>query len=154
MFGYIMIGVSDMVCVEEFYNGLLVEVGVKQFFGMDRIKFYGMGLDVVMFVICILYDEKEQYKGNGWMIVILGGFKEGVDKFYVKVLEFGVIDEGVFGDWVLDVFYGVYVCDLDGNKICFMDMKMGQVVLFFWCWVFKCLIFVLYLLKCCWGCGR
>ena len=34
-------------------------------------------------------------------------------------------DDGEPGDRIPNVFYGAYVRDLDGNKLCFMEMKAG-----------------------------
>ena len=39
MIGYTTIGVNDMERAVAFYDALLGEVGAKQTFGMDRIKF-------------------------------------------------------------------------------------------------------------------
>ena len=44
MFGYVTVGVSDMERACDFYGTLLEEVGGKQLFGQDRIKFYGTAL--------------------------------------------------------------------------------------------------------------
>ena len=123
MIGYATIGVKDMARAEAFYNELLAEVGAKQTMGMDRIKFYGNGKGA-MLAICIPYNEEAQHPGNGTMIAIPGGSREGVDKLYAKARELGATDEGAPGER-LPVFYGAYVRDLDGNKICFFDMKTG-----------------------------
>ena len=123
MLGYATIGVSDMAAAETFYNGLLAEVGATQLFGQDRIKFYGTGPDGAMLAICIPYDENDQHCGNGNMIAIPGGDRAGVDKLYAKALELGATDEGEPGER-LPVFYGAYVRDPDGNKLCFYEMKM------------------------------
>lgn len=123
MLGYTTIGVNDMARAEEFYNGLLSEVGASQLFGMDRIKFYGTGPDSAMLAICIPYDEQAQNQGNGNMIAIPGGSREGVDKLYARALQLGATDEGEPGERN-PVFYGAYVRDLDGNKLCFYEMKM------------------------------
>ena len=40
MIGYTTIGVSDIDRACNFYDGLLAEIGAKQLFGQDRIKFY------------------------------------------------------------------------------------------------------------------
>ena len=82
----------------------------------DRIQFYGTG-EGAMLAVCIPYDEQSQERGNGWMIAIPGGSKEGVDSLYAKALELGATDEGEPGDRIPDVFYGAYVRDLDGNKL-------------------------------------
>jgi len=77
-----------------------------------------------MLAICVPYDEKEQNCGNGNMVAIPGGSREGVDKLYAKAMELGASDEGEPGER-MPVFYGAYVRDPDGNKLCFFDMKLG-----------------------------
>jgi catechol 2,3-dioxygenase-like lactoylglutathione lyase family enzyme len=123
MLGYVTIGVKDMGRAEGFYNALLAEIGAKQLFGQDRIKFYGTGPENSMLAVCIPYDEEEAQPGNGCMVAIPGGSREGVDKLYAKAMELGATDEGEPGER-LPIFYGAYVRDLDGNKLCFFEMKM------------------------------
>jgi len=123
MLGYVTIGVKDMGRAEGFYNALLAEIGAKQLFGQDRIKFYGTGPEDSMLGVCIPYDEEEAQPGNGCMVAIPGGSREGVDKLYAKAMELGATDEGEPGER-LPIFYGAYVRDLDGNKLCFFEMKM------------------------------
>ena len=125
MIGYVTIGVNDMARAEGFYNALLGEVGGSQLMGMDRIKFYGTPAGGAMLAICIPYDEQAQNCGNGNMVAIPGPDKAGVQKLYAKALELGATDEGEPGDRVPGVFYGAYVRDLDGNKLCFFEMNMG-----------------------------
>lgn len=122
MLGYVTIGTKDMDRAVAFYDALLGEVGAKQLFGQDRIKFFGTG-EGPMLAVCIPYDEKAHEPGNGNMVAIPGGSREGVDKLYAKARELGATDEGEPGER-LPVFYGGYVRDLDGNKLCFFDMKM------------------------------
>ena len=124
MLAYTTIGTSDMDRACAFYDALLAEVGAKQLFGMDRIKFYGTSTDAAMLALCIPYDEKPHEVGNGNMVAIPGGDRAGVDKLYAKAIELGATDEGPPGER-LPVFYGAYVRDLDGNKLCFFEMKMG-----------------------------
>ena len=124
MLGYTTIGVSDMARAESFYNALLSELGAKQLFGQDRIKFYGTGMDSAMLAICIPYDEKPQNCGNGNMVAIPGGSRAQVDALYAKALQLGASDEGAPGERVPGVFYGAYVRDPDGNKLCFYEMTM------------------------------
>ncbi len=123
MIGYTTIGVSDMDRAEAFYGALLGEIGAEQLFGMDRIKFYGTSMDAAMLAICIPYDEQPPNCGNGNMIAIPGGSREGVDKLYAKAMELGASDEGEPGER-MPTFYGGYVRDPDGNKLCFFEMKM------------------------------
>lgn len=123
MIGYTTIGVTDMAAAEAFYGALLAEVGASQLFGQDRIKFYGTGMDSAMLAICIPYNEQAQNCGNGTMVAIPGGSREGVDKLYAKAMELGATDDGEPGER-MPVFYGAYVRDPDGNKLCFYEMKM------------------------------
>ena len=58
MLAYATIGTNDMDRAVAFYDALLVEIGAKQLFGMDRIKFYGKSTDGAMLALCIPYDEK------------------------------------------------------------------------------------------------
>ena len=57
MLGYVTIGVNDMDKAVQFYDGLLGEIGARQLFGQDRIKFYGTGPGESMIAICLPYDE-------------------------------------------------------------------------------------------------
>ena len=125
MLGYTTIGVNDMARAEAFYGALLGELGASQLFGQDRIKFYGTGMDSAMLAICIPYDEQAPAPGNGNMVAIPAGGRENVDKLYAKAIELGATDEGEPGERVPGVFYGAYVRDLDGNKLCFQKMTMG-----------------------------
>jgi catechol 2,3-dioxygenase-like lactoylglutathione lyase family enzyme len=122
MIGYVTIGVSDMDKAEKFYTELFAEQGAKVGFGMDRIKFISVGRNQPMLAICIPYDEKAANCGNGNMIAFPGGDRAGVDRLYHKAIELGATDEGAPGER-LPVFYGAYVRDPDGNKLCFYEMK-------------------------------
>lgn len=123
MLGYTTIGVNDMDRALAFYDDLLGELGASRLFGMDRIQFYGTAPGSAMLAVCIPYNEESQDPGNGNMVAIPGGSREGVDKLYAKAISLGATDEGPPGER-LPVFYGAYVRDLDGNKLCFFEMKM------------------------------
>lgn len=122
MLGYTTIGVSDMGSACEFYGALLAELGATQLFGMDRIKFYGIAMDAPMIAVCVPYNEEAPSSGNGNMIAIPGGDRAGVDRLYAKAMELGATDEGAPGER-MPIFYGAYVRDADGNKLCFYEMK-------------------------------
>ncbi len=121
MLGYCTIGVNDMERASAFYDELLGEMGAKALFDMERIKGYGMGPGQPMLSICIPYDEKPPAPGNGNMVAITAGSQETVDRMHAKALELGATDEGAPGIRVA-TFYGAYVRDLDGNKLCFFTM--------------------------------
>ena len=122
MIGYVTIGVSDMEKACVFYDALFAELGAKQLFGQDRIKFYSAGRDQPMVAICTPYDEQPAHEGNGNMLAIPVK-RADIERVYNKALELGASDEGAPGER-LPVFYGAYVRDPDGNKICFYEMTM------------------------------
>ncbi|MBX3024716.1 VOC family protein [bacterium] len=124
MIGYVTIGSTDLDRACAFYDGLLALVGARQLMGLDRIKFYGTGMDKPMLAVCIPYDGNPHQVGNGNMVAIPGGSRAGVDALYAKAMELGATDEGPPGER-MPVFYGAYVRDPDGNKLCFFDMKLG-----------------------------
>ena len=123
MIGYTTIGTGDMDKACAFYDDLLGLIGGSQLMGMDRIKFYGTG-EGAMLAICIPYDEQTPACGNGNMVAINAGDRATVDKLYAKARELGASDEGEPGER-MPIFYGAYVRDLDGNKLCFYEMKAG-----------------------------
>ena len=94
MLGYVTIGTNDMDRAVGFYDALLAEIGAKQLMDMDRVKLYGTGPDAAMLAICIPYDEQPAQCGNGNMVAIAGGSRDGVDKLYAKAMELGATDEG------------------------------------------------------------
>lgn len=121
MIGYTTIGCSDLDKACTFYDSLLADIGGKQLMGMDRIKFYGTEAGGAMLAICIPFNKEPQHCGNGTMVSISGGSPEGADALYKKAIELGATDEGEPGQR-LPFFYGGYVRDLDGNKLCFYHM--------------------------------
>lgn len=121
MIGYATIGTKDLPKAEAFYNELLALVGGKQVMGLDRIKFYGTDEGGAMLAVCTPADEGEQSCGNGQMVAISGGSPEGAQELYNKAIELGATCGGEPGQR-LPFFYGSYVYDLDGNKLCFFHM--------------------------------
>lgn len=121
MLGYVTIGVRDVNKAAAFYGELLESLGAKVLMSMDRIAFIGENMGSPMLAVCVPYDEKEPTPGNGNMIAIPAASKEDVDALYAKALSIGATDEGAPGQR-LPTFYGAYIRDLDGNKVCFYIM--------------------------------
>ena len=119
MLNYATLGVSDIEAAAVFYEKLLSDFGVTRLVDMDRIKFIGKDLHSPMVAVCIPYDENDPHPGNGNMLAFAPGSKEGVDALHKKALELGATCDGEPGQRVPNMFYGAYVRDADGNKICF-----------------------------------
>jgi len=121
MIGYTTIGSKDLDKAISFYDALLDLVGGKRLLELDRIKFYGTDAGGAMLAVCTPADEGTQSSGNGQMTAIPGGSIEGAQALYNKAIELGATDAGEPGQR-FDFFYGSYVYDLDGNKLCFFHM--------------------------------
>lgn len=119
MISYVTLGVSDLAAAKKFYSELLADLGGKILIDMDRISFIGKSMAAPMLAVCIPYNEEPAQAGNGTMVAFAPGSKEGVDALYNKAIALGAICDGAPGERIANVFYGAYVKDLDGNKLCF-----------------------------------
>ncbi len=119
MIGYVTLGVNDMERAKAFYGAVFEDQGAKFIWDMGRIQFLTVGRGKPMLAICEPYDKHDPVPGNGVMVAFTADSKEQVDKMYAKAIELGGTCEGPPGQRIPDQFYGAYVRDLDGNKICF-----------------------------------
>lgn len=121
MIGYVTIGVRDMEKAKAFYANLLAPLGASVLMDMGRIAFIGTGMDAPMLSVCVPFNEADPAPGNGNMIAINPGSKQKVDEFHAKAIALGGTCEGEPGQRIADMFYGAYVRDPDGNKLCFFQ---------------------------------
>lgn len=120
MIGYTTLGVSDMAAAKTFYSELL---GAKVLFDGGRIAMIGESMGKPMIAVCVPYNEEDPTPGNGVMVAFRGGSREGADAMYKKAIALGATCDGEPGVRVPDMFYGAYVKDVDGNKLCFFDFS-------------------------------
>ncbi|MBU0808144.1 VOC family protein [Pseudomonas sp. MIL19] len=121
MIGYAMVGTADMEKAKAFYTPLLAEMGAKIVMDIGRAAFYGVAQGQPMFAVCVPYDKQAPNPGNGNMVALPGGSREGVDALYAKAIELGATSEGEPGER-MPGFYGAYFRDHDGNKLAFFHM--------------------------------
>lgn len=121
MIGYTMVGTADIEKAKAFYTPLLAEMGAKIVMDIGRAAFYGVAKGQPMFAVCVPYDKQAPNPGNGNMVALPGGSREGVDKLYAKAIELGASSEGEPGER-MPGFYGAYFRDKDGNKLAFFHM--------------------------------
>lgn len=119
MIGYTTIGVSDMNRAKTFYADLFAEQGAKVVTDMGRIAFIGTKRGEPMLAVCEPYDKQPASPGNGGMTAFPASTKEEVDKIYHRAIAQGATCDGAPGQRIPDRFYGAYVRDPDGNKLCF-----------------------------------
>lgn len=119
MISYVTLGVSNLAAAKKFYNELLADQGAKILIDMDRISFIGKSMAAPMLAVCTPFNEEAASAGNGTMVSFAPGSKEGVDAMYNKAITLGATCDGAPGERIPNVFYGAYVKDSDGNKLCF-----------------------------------
>ena len=119
MIGYTTIGVSDMERAKAFYCDLFAEKGAKVVIDAGRIAFIGTKRGEPMLAVCEPYDKGDPTPGNGAMIAFPIAEKEEADRLHARALELGGTCDGPAGQRIPDRFYGSYVRDPDGNKLCF-----------------------------------
>ncbi|MEM7729724.1 MAG: VOC family protein [Pseudomonadota bacterium] len=118
--GYTTLGVSDMSAAKAFYTDLL---DAKVLFEGERIAFIGDSMGEPMVAVCTPYDEGDPAPGNGVMVAFRAGSQEACHTLHAKALELGATCEGEPGSRIPGQFYGSYVRDPDGNKLCFFDFS-------------------------------
>lgn len=119
MIGYTTVGVTDMDKAKAFYCDLFADQGAQVLVDAGRIAMIGPKMGAPMVAVCTPYDGEAPAPGNGTMIAFPAETKEAADALYHKAVSLGATCEGEPGQRVPDRFYGAYVRDLDGNKLCF-----------------------------------
>ena len=121
MISYVMLGTNDIEKARAFYSALFEAMGGKELFDNGRLYFYGTDMANPMIAIGGPYNGETATNGNGTMVAIHGGDNENIDRLYAKAIELGATDEGEPGQR-MPIFYGAYVRDFDGNKLCFCKL--------------------------------
>ncbi len=121
MIGYSMIGTNDLEKAKAFYSALLGEMGAKILMDVGRGAFFGVKMGQPMLGVATPYNKEAAAAGNGNMVALIAGSREGVDKLYAKAISLGATDEGAPGER-MPGFYAGYFRDLDGNKLAFFHM--------------------------------
>ena len=119
--GYSTNGTNNKEAAEAFYDSLFEQINAIKFPANDRITMW-MSEDgsKVILAIAIPYDGGTASHGNGTMKSITLDSHEAVTDMYAKAMELGATDDGEPGPRAGN-FYGAYVYDLDGNKLCFFN---------------------------------
>ena len=122
MIGYVTIGALDEGKAKTFYDALFGAIGCDQKFSDGGWTGYGAkgqdGHDV--YVVSKTANGEPAKAGNGIMISFKAKTKPEVDAAYKAGMSHGGTDEGAPGPRPADstTFYGAYMRDPTGNKIC------------------------------------
>jgi predicted lactoylglutathione lyase len=120
MIGYTTLGVKNLDAAKTFYGELL---DAKVLVDVGRLAMIGKSTDQPMIAVCEPFNEQAPHPGNGVMVAFPGGSKAGADALYKKAIELGATCDGEPGQRIENKFYGAYVKDPDGNKLCFFDFS-------------------------------
>ena len=123
MYSHVTVGTSQMNRAMRFYDAVLAPLGLKRHKTFKIAIAYAppdfSGINAPFWVLRP-HDKKDATPGNGAMVAFEAQTRAAVDAFYAAALAAGGSDEGPPGlrEHYHPNYYGAYVRDLDGNKLC------------------------------------
>ena len=121
MFSHVTVGVNSLERAVAFYEPLMVELGlVCRFREAHWAGWMEPGVDRPLFMINRPLDGNRSTPGNGQMVAFVADTRDSVDRFYELAVQQGGTCEGPPGvrPQYHANYYGAYVRDPDGNKLC------------------------------------
>ena len=123
MFSHIHVGVTDFRRAFAFYAPLMEELGLALKFSEPETPWAGWmkpGVARPLFLIGHPFDGGPADPGKGQMVAFLAADRGSVDRCHALALRHGGTDAGAPGlrPQYHPNFYGAYVRDPDGNKLC------------------------------------
>jgi catechol 2,3-dioxygenase-like lactoylglutathione lyase family enzyme len=123
MYSHVTVGTNDIERAGRFYDAVLAPLG------MERHKSFRIALGYAPkgfaginapFWVLRPYDRKAANGGNGPMAAFAADTRAAVDAFHAAAIANGGTDEGPPGvrTHYHPNYYGAYVRDPDGNKLC------------------------------------
>jgi catechol 2,3-dioxygenase-like lactoylglutathione lyase family enzyme len=123
MYSHITVGTSQMNHAMRFYDAVLAPLGMTRNRTFKIAVSYAppdfTGVNEPFWVVRP-YDKKNATPGNGVTVAFEAPTRAAVDAFHATALAAGATDEGPPGirPHYHPDYYGAYVRDLDGNKLC------------------------------------
>ena len=123
MFSHIFTSVKDFERAFGFYSAVLGELGLElRFYEPEKpwAGWHSAGGQRPLFVICKPYDGRPHEAGNGQMVAFAASSRAAVRASYDVALRHGGKSEGEPGlrPEYHPNYYGAYLRDTEGNKIC------------------------------------
>ncbi len=123
MFSHTTLGTNDLELATAFYDAVMGVLGHNRFYSDDECIIYGDG-DGDQFCLVCPFDKSQATVGNGTMIALVAANREAVRTAHKVALENGGSDEGAPGlRSYHENYYGTYIRDPDGNKLCVVCHK-------------------------------
>ena len=125
MIGYVTIGAKDSDASGKFYDAFFGAFGHERKFAEGGWIGYGpKGSDSHGVYVCPPFDGQPASSGNGMMIAFTARSEDEVKAAHAAGLAAGGSDEGAPGFRPADkkTWYGAYLRDPTGNKVCVFKM--------------------------------
>jgi catechol 2,3-dioxygenase-like lactoylglutathione lyase family enzyme len=125
MFSHVTIGSNDLPRAKPFYDGLLAPLGLVRHMDFPNAAGYGRAGGRPQLWVLNPLDRKAATVGNGITIGLEASDRDSVDAAYKAGIAAGGKDEGAPGirAHYHPNYYGAYLRDPDGNKICVVCHK-------------------------------
>jgi catechol 2,3-dioxygenase-like lactoylglutathione lyase family enzyme len=125
MFSHVTVGSNDIARAKAFYNGVGKPLGLVLQMEVPGGLGYGPPGGRAQLWIVNPLDKNQATAGNGITIGLEAGTRTAVDSAYAGAISNGGKDEGKPGlrTHYHPNYYGAYVRDPDGNKVCIVCHK-------------------------------
>lgn len=125
MFSHVTVGTNDVAKAKTFYDGVGKALGLARIVDYPSGSGYGRQGGRPQLWIVTPLDKKPATVGNGITIGLLADDRPSVDAAYAAGMAAGGEDEGKPGlrAHYHPNYYGAYVRDPDGNKVCIVCHK-------------------------------
>jgi catechol 2,3-dioxygenase-like lactoylglutathione lyase family enzyme len=123
VFSHVTVGSADIARATTFYDAALAPLGLERIKTLKiAIGYAPKGFSGIEAPFWVLrpYDRKQASAGNGGTVAFTTGSRVAVDAFHAAAIANGGTSEGASGirEHYHPDYYGAYVRDPDGNKIC------------------------------------
>ncbi|MEH3108115.1 MAG: VOC family protein [Sphingomonas fennica] len=121
MYSHMTVGVADVDRACRFYAPLLARLGLTmKFADADWAGWKHPAADRPLFIVTRPFDGAAPSAGNGQMVAFQAGDRATVDEWHALAIGLGGTGEGppALRPHYHPDYYGAYVRDPDGNKLC------------------------------------
>jgi catechol 2,3-dioxygenase-like lactoylglutathione lyase family enzyme len=125
MFSHVTVGTNDVAKSKVFYEGVTQPLGLKRQADYPEAFGYGLPGDRPRLWIVTPLDKNKASAGNGITVGLDAPDRKSVDAAHKAGMQAGGKDEGAPGlrPHYHPNYYGAYLRDPDGNKVCIVCHK-------------------------------